>query len=181
MRDLNPDLLNRLLSVPKSEIKGEGAQVRTKSLFADVIAEESNYKPVYYLKKEVSDANYIALKEIYLALEDPTEFYFATLCFYNYAQWEIICDLAWAKNIVSQWRKELALKLRAQAVDEIYKMTLDSSGTKETSKLAALKWLADSGYVNKLDKRKRSTKEEKDSPDNLINLDAERLGLKVVK
>lgn len=181
MKELRPELLSRILAIPKNVIKGEGAIVRTKSLFDDVIAEDSPYECVYYLRKEKSDDKFIALKEVYMELEDTTEFYFATLCFHNYAQWETISQLTWAKDVVAQWRKELALKLRSQAVHAIYEMTLESSGTKETSKLAALKWLADTGYINKeADKPKRKPS-EKDSPDNLIAFDAERLGLKVVK
>lgn len=182
MRQLDNGLLTRLLSTGKDVLRGEGGIMRTKSLFADVIMEESNYDPVYYLRREVSDSKYIALKQVYMEMEDPTEFHFATLCFYNYAQWETICQLSWAKSVIAQWRKELALKLRSQAVHSIYEMTLDASGTKETSKLAALKWLADSGYVNKdPDKLAKSKPSEKDSTDNLISLDAERVGLKVVK
>lgn len=182
MKQIDSDLLARLSKTKKEVIRGDGGVMRTKSLFADVIMEESPYKPVYYLRREVSDKNFIALKEIYLAMEDPTEFYFATLCFYNYAQWETISQLSWARDVVAQWRKELALKLRSQAVHSIYEMTLDSSGTKETSKLAALKWLADSGYINKdVVKTTKSKSAEKDSTDNLISLDAERVGLKVVK
>lgn len=184
MKEIDSKLLARILSVPKNIIKGEGGAVRTKSLFNDVIMEDSPYKCIYYLRREQSDDDYIALKEVYMAMEDPTEFYFATLCFYNYAQWETISKLAWAKDVVDQWRKELALKLRSQAVHSIYEMTLDSSGTKETSKLNALKWLADNGYVHKdttKTSKAKSEKKSEDVTDNLVVFDAERLGLKVIK
>ena len=149
---------------------------RTKSLFADVIYQDSPYTPIYYLRQETSDDQYIALKEVYLQIADPTEYEFAKMCFHSYQQWETITALPWAANFVSQWRAELQLKLRSEAVKEIFNMTVDPE-VKETSRLQALKWLADTGFVNKTHK----TKVAKDVVVDFALADAERIGLKVVK
>ena len=175
---LSEDLKVRLLSLNKDTLKGSEGRgaIRTKSLFADVLYEESRHTPVYYLKQEVSDDEYISLKEVYLQIADPTEYEFARMCFYNYQQWETITALPWAINTVNQWRAELQLKLRSEAVREIFNMTVDPD-VKETSRLQALKWLADTGFVNKNYK----TKVSKEAVIDHALADAERIGLKVVK
>lgn len=174
---LNDDLRARIESLDKQTLKGaDRGAIRTKSLMADIIYEDSKYEPVYYMRQEKSDDKYISLKEVYMQIADPTEYQFATLCFYNYQQWETICLTPWAVNVVAQWREELQIKLRSEAVKEIFTMTIDPE-VKETSRLQALKWLADHGFVNKTHKNKVA----KDVVIDYALADAERIGLKVVK
>jgi hypothetical protein len=174
---LNDDLRARIEALDKQTLKGaDRGSIRTKSLMADIIYEDSKYEPVYYMRHEKSDDKYISLKEVYMQIADPTEYQFATLCFYNYQQWGTICLTPWAVNVVAQWREELQIKLRSEAVKEIFTMTIDPE-VKETSRLQALKWLADHGFVNKTHKNKVA----KDVVIDYALADAERIGLKVVK
>jgi hypothetical protein len=94
---------------------------RTKSLFYEE-NDDNKYQAVFTLReedREVDGTTYISVKRKYLEYADPTEYIFATKVFGSYECWENICDSPFLKVHIEQWRKELDLKLKAEAISHI--------------------------------------------------------------
>jgi hypothetical protein len=85
---------------------------------------------------------YPSLKRIYLAMEDPIEYDFATTHFSCWDQWQRICNNKLMTDVVDGWRYELELKLRCRAVGQI--LTTAEGGDR-----MAATWIADKGWDKK--------------------------------
>lgn len=83
---------------------------------------------------------YPSLKRLYLATEDPTEYTFATEYFLGWEQWQRIANNKVFAKYIKNWREELELKLRSQAVKDIINFSEGDKG------FMAAKWLADKGW-----------------------------------
>lgn len=81
---------------------------------------------------------YPSLKKLYLGMEDPIEYEFATKYLLGWSHWERICNNKLMSPHIEEWRKELSLKLQYKGFREMIKKA-------ETSPMAA-KWLADRGW-----------------------------------
>jgi hypothetical protein len=117
---------------------------------------------------------YISLKALYIAHEDVVEYDFATTYLLNWKHWQRICKNKLFKEHVEEWRFELELKMRSQAVKDIVDFSTGDKG------FQAAKWIADKGW----DKRSagRPTNEEREREQNIqkrmddeYNDDVERL------
>lgn len=123
----------------------------TQSLFLEL-----GYKDeaIYTLKEEDHEYNGIVLpsiKRLYVELEDPTEYEFATTYFAGWKHWQRICDNKVLSRYIAEWREELEVKLRSQAVRKM-KNSADSGNYQ------AAKWLADRGWDTR--KAGRPSREE---------------------
>tara|TARA_R110000772_G_scaffold144025_2_gene253595 strand:- start:8493 stop:8981 length:489 start_codon:yes stop_codon:yes gene_type:complete len=99
---------------------------------------------VYTLKEQdhtYKDKVYPSLKRLYLEMCDPVEFDFATEYLLGYRHWQRICENKALASHVAEWREELELKLRSQAMAQMLDMSEDS--------FQAVKWLADKGWEKK--------------------------------
>ena len=145
---------------------------RTRSLFYEEYQAEPDFIPLYTLKDEdltVGDVVYPSIKKAYLEMEDFTEYEFAKKYFESFLHWERISNCNWFQKHIEQWRKELALKVKARALEH-----LKQEAAKPEGKFAyeANKYLVSEGWVDKKakeSKRGRPTKEE-------VKTEAERLG-----
>jgi hypothetical protein len=110
----------------------------TRELFEDWVGEGAPYtlKP-----RDHRGAKSLYL--LYMETEDPTEYQFAVRYLEGWQHWERISKLAWMKDLVAQWRIELAAKLRSRALQEL--KDLAQSGTKEA--FQANKWLLEKNVV----------------------------------
>lgn len=125
----------------------------TQSLFLEI-----SYDPevaIYTTKDydhEYEGKVFPSLKKLYLQMEDVVEYEFATTYLLGWKHWQRICNNKLFRDQVEEWRTELELKLRSQAIQDIINMTA------EEKSFQAAKWLADKGW----DKRKagRPTKED---------------------
>ena len=139
----------------KSKLRESRGRPLTQSLFLEV---GYNTDFAVYTQKdddyEYKGKVYPSLKKLYLAHEDPTEYDFATTYLLGWEHWQRICRNKVFSKMVENWREELELKLRSQAVRDIIEL---SSGDKG---FQAAKWLADKGW----DKRQagRPSKEDID-------------------
>ncbi len=129
----------------KSKLKDSGGRPLTQGLFLEV---GYNYETaVYSLKDEDHETDegkvYPSLKRLYLELEDPTEYAFATQYLSGWGQWKRIINNKNLRKHVDEWREELELKLRSQAVQDIIQMSADEKG------FQAARWLADRGWDKK--------------------------------
>ena len=80
---------------------------------------------------------YLSLKKLYLAMEDVTEYEFATTYFLSWNHWQRITKNKSLVDLVADMREELELKLRARAIKDI--ISNDNS-------FQATKWIADKGW-----------------------------------
>jgi hypothetical protein len=101
-----------------------------------------------------------SLYKLYIDFEDITEYDFALKYIGTYKTWETLCNSVFFKEYIAQWRKELELKLRARALNNIRYMASDDV---DKNRFTANKLLLDKGWVvkeNNQSKRGRPSKEE---------------------
>lgn len=177
---LSEELQKRLSKIDRSTFR-HAAGFRTAALFRDhpSKAHDPEYC-LFYMGREFSDDQYIALKEVYMQIADPTEYQFAMAVFGSMRHWNEISDLVWTRDRVAEWRKELEIKLRSEAIMGIIDL-VDDPETKETTKFQSLKWLAQSEFAEKetASTKKKKIKEAKvkDAVVDTISSDFERLGI----
>ena len=177
---LSVELERRLSNLPRDTFLGPTG-FRTKALFKDHPQAEGNGEyQVFFIGKEKSSKDYISLKEVYMAIEDPTEYEFAMVVFGSYRHWLHIAELSWAKDHVAEWRNELQMKIKSGAIKGVVNL-VDDDYTKETTKLQALKYLANSDYAEKITTSKAKKTAKKDSIAQAVSSemseDFKRLGI----
>lgn len=116
---------------------------------------------LYTLKRHDHELNgkiYPSLYLLYMATEDVTEFEFASKYMESFTHWERLCECTWFKDHVSQWRKELELKIRAKALRTIIQESKSSS----KNAFVASRFLVEKGWKDKPEGRGagRISKEE---------------------
>jgi len=127
--------------VDKGKLKDSRGRPLTQGLFLEV---GYNTEFAVYTQKdedfEYEGKVYPSLKKIYLAHEDPTEYDFACTYLLGWNQWQRICRNKVFSKMIDEWREELELKLRSQAVMAIRDLSEGEKG------FQAAKWLADRGW-----------------------------------
>lgn len=123
-----------------SKYKGTAGHWLGKNLFFETC--QGNYtKVLYTLKsddKEWKGKTYIAIRNVYMAIADPTEYTIATEYFGGWEHWKVLCNTI-LKNHIEDWRDELAVKLQAQGLMKIRELA-------EEGDRAAAKILLDKGW-----------------------------------
>lgn len=164
------------------------ATFQTKGLFYETTLPEE--RPVFgtswTLKEKdlvVGDKTYTSMKRVYLEMEDVTEYDFAMATLGSFKHWERLLESPIIIKHITQWRKELNLKLKARAMKSIIKAATED----EKLSFQAMKYLADNEYLDKKGKRGRPSKEEVKAElrrevevSKTFKDDAERIGLKLV-
>ncbi len=131
----------------------------TISLFKETNDGRTDYKPLWSIKD---------WKEVYLHLSDPTEYAAAMYLIGDWDHWIQIAEKSQARPYFAEWRKELVIKLRSEAISHLRRQASSDKGT------AAARWLAENGYI--LDsKTKKKVAEETDQNMRDILEDAKRL------
>ncbi|HET8689243.1 MAG TPA: hypothetical protein VFM18_21740 [Methanosarcina sp.] len=126
----------------KADLVDNAGKPLTQSLFLELTYNE---KAVYSLKEDHCEWEgkiYPSLKRLYLEIEDPTEYEFATKYLLGYKHWKRICENKQLIRHVEEWREELEMKLRSKAVKN---MLLSA----QEGNYQAAKWFADRGWSNK--------------------------------
>lgn len=128
----------------KAKFKDERGAYITQSLFL-----EFNYdteKAVYTwtdADKEYKGKVYPSLRRLYLEMRDPTEYLFAEKYLWGWNHWQrITANKALAEH-VNEWREELEIKLRAEAVRAMVGKALVGDGFSPT------RWVADGEWRSK--------------------------------
>jgi len=140
----------------KSKLIDTMGRPLTQSLFLEIGYSEY---AVYTLKEqdyEYKGKVYPSLKALFLKEEDPTEYVFATKYLLGWQHWKRLCQNKQLAEHFEEWREELELKIRSQAVRDMMNMCAS-----ENSNYSAAKFLADRGW----DKRAagRPSKKEKEA------------------
>lgn len=97
---------------------------------------------VVYTLKDEPHIGYPSLYQAYMTIADPTEYKFAISCLDGWEHWENLCECTWFKPYVSRWRKELALKIKSEALAAI----IVESRTSSKNAYMAKKFLATGEY-----------------------------------
>ena len=164
MAEPSPFLVNADRTDP---YKTANNQPLLKGLFYETSASRET---VVYTLKDQEHAGYPSLKALYLQEADPTEYSFAVKHLGGVEHWEILQQCTWMRPYVAQWRYELDLKLKSEAVANILKE--GRSGSKQS--LMANRWLAEKGWASK-EKKGRPTKEAISQEANKIAMDQARI------
>lgn len=129
-------------NIDKSKFVDSMGKLLTQALFLEV-----NYDDkfaVYTLKDYDHEWNgkvYPSLKKLFLLEEDPTEYIFATKHLAGWNHWKRICANKVLQKYTDEWREELEIKLRAQAIRALKDMCASENGN-----FQAAKFLADRGW-----------------------------------
>jgi hypothetical protein len=122
----------------RGAFRDERGTFYTQGLFLEIGYDADT--AVYTLQHDDREYNgkwYPSIRRLYLETSDPTEYKFARRFFYSWEHWQrIAASKVFAEHIAS-WRAELAVLLRARAVDSIIAQSATS--------FQAAKWLADNG------------------------------------
>lgn len=136
----------------------------TQGLFLELEYNEDH--AIYTLKEEDWDykgKTYQSIRRLYLSFEDVTEYEFANKYFGGWNHWKRLQGNKRILREIEEWREELEIKIRSQAIRSIVDQTAsDSQGS-----FQAAKWLADRGW----DKAKvgRPSKQDKEKEDKIAD------------
>ena len=158
---------------------------RTISLFVEYGYNEK-YPPIYTLSaspKEKDGVVYPSLKEIYFSYDHipGQEYHFAMDIFNSWDHWTWLASKTQVKGAIAEWRKELDIRNKAQAMRTILAQARDKEKGLQAARLVVTE-----EYKEK--KRGRPSREEVEREKKVaagvrddLESDMERLGLKVVK
>tara|TARA_R110000868_G_scaffold373983_1_gene638337 strand:- start:84 stop:563 length:480 start_codon:yes stop_codon:yes gene_type:complete len=148
-------------------LDGSGKRV-ILGLFKEFSRVDVKFKPIYTLAQ---------WKDVFLDCRDPSEYAVAMHLLGDWDHWLEIRNHPIIKEHVDKWHKELEVKLRSEAIQQMKHHAKQVGGT------AAAKWLADKGYTDGISKRGIGRpKEEKEVPIKNIGRiagDMARLGIVV--
>ena len=164
----------------KLQLKDVQGRWRTRSLFV----EETTTPDIdtLWCLREGSWKGKPSMKDLYMDMQDPTEYKFAMATLGSWDHWKVLCNTKWFSVIIEEWRDELATKLRATAIDTIKNISKD---TDDTRALQAARYLADKGWVDKQNQGRPSkevvegTKKRLAQKASVMDEHAERIGLDV--
>lgn len=130
------------MEIDKSKFVDACGRPVTQSLFLEIGYTDFSY---YTLKDHDYEYNgyiYPSIKRLYLEMEDPTEYKFATTYFLSWKHWKRICENKALKGHIADWREELEVKLRCKGVKNALVIAQNGS-------FQAAKWLADRGWESR--------------------------------
>lgn len=111
----------------------------TQMLFLETTYSDNAIYTLKDVDYEYKGKLYPSIKRLYLEMEDPVEFDFATKYFLGVSHWNRIYANKLLKPHIDQWRFELELKLRSRAFKQLQKQAVKGS-------YQAIKWFADKGW-----------------------------------
>lgn len=150
------------MDIDFSKLKDDRGRLKTNSLFLETcLTKDRKIRDALYTMKPYDHTYegkvYPSLKKLYLEMEDPTEYMFATTYLAGWDHWKRIVNNRAFTDDIEAWREELELKLRAKGFREVLKAT-ESEGN---IGLNASKFLVDKGWKEKAG-RGRPSKAEKE-------------------
>jgi hypothetical protein len=123
---------------------------RTQSLFLEIFYDDA--VAIYSLSDEDKERDgkvFPSLRRLYLETADPTEYVFATKYLWGWKHWLALQENGVLMKHIEEWREELEVKLRSEAVKNVLALSKNSYN--------AAKWAADGSWNTK---RGRPSKEE---------------------
>lgn len=145
--------------IDKDRLKDSMGRPMTQALFLEIGYEQD--KAVYTLKDEdhfYEGKTYPSLKRLYLEMEDVVEYEFSKEHLLGWQHWQRLNRNKALSKHFEEWREELELQIRSNAVQGIIDMTASDN-------FQASKWLADRGWDKKA--AGRPSKQEKLKEDRM--------------
>ncbi len=127
------------MEVDKSLMLDTSGRPITQSLFLEIGYSDM---AIYTLKDEdhvYKGKLYPSIKKLYLKMEDPTEYKFASTYLLGWSHWKRIGENKALRRFIDEWREELELQLRSKAVGAMIESAREGN-------YQAAKWLADKGW-----------------------------------
>lgn len=121
---------------------------RTTSLFFETAAWEKQMDALFTLNetdREYRGKTFIALKPLYIALEDPTGYTFAKEYLGGWAHFQTMLKSTKLKQAIDIWSDELNVALTAKGIRAMIG-EVDMGGRSAAS---AARWLAEKGFTEK--------------------------------
>lgn len=123
--------------------RSDNGQHKTLALFIDIRWDYDN--ALYTLKDQDvkhKGKTFKSLRRLYLECGDVTEYDFANQYLEGWSHWQRVCESPTLSKYIEEWREELEVKLRSQAIKGI----VAESRSDSRSAFQAQKWLADKGW-----------------------------------
>lgn len=143
------------MEVDKSNMKDSKGAYITQALFWEIM--HNKKFAVFTLGNEVKEAHgmtLIPIRELYLDMEDLTEYEFAREYFVDWRHWQRCLENSKVLREVNGWREELALKIQAKGIRSQIDLAINGGNA------GASKWLAERGWNPQESKRGRPSKKE---------------------
>lgn len=112
---------------------------RTQSLFLELGYGADALFTLKDQDHEHDGTTYLSMKRLYLEFEDPTEYEFANSVLLGWKHWQRMCENKVIRKHIDEWREELEVKLRSQAIR-------DAIQEAKKGHFQAAKWVADRGW-----------------------------------
>jgi len=168
-----------------SILKDPQGRYRTQSLFYETSSssEFSEAYPPLFTTKADDHKGFLSLKKIYFSYDHipGMEYEFALEVFNSWDQWIKLSTESILRATIAEWREELDIRLKANAIKSI----LATSREESPRGLQAARYMADRGYQVK---RGRPSKAETERERKVaagvsadLQNDMERLGLTIVQ
>lgn len=159
----------------RSMFRNASGVLYTKALFVETASYEDRTHIMYTLRNKDHE-KYPSLYKLYMEMEDVLEYDFANKYFEGWEHWLKITENQIVKEYVEQWRRELEIKLRAKALNEIRKVAKEGG----RNSYEANKLLLDGKWKSKEEDHKsnhrgRPKKEEIIVESNRVEEDFKRL------
>jgi hypothetical protein len=124
----------------------------------------AGYEPTFTLKEhdhEYEGVKYISMRQRYLEMADPTEYQFAIEVLGSWDHWQKLCNSSLIRTHIDQWRDELTIKLRAQAIQALVKSAVEGGikGITAAKWLATGSWQSGRGRPSKVEKERKLKQE----------------------
>lgn len=100
---------------------------------------------------------YPSLYRLYIQESDVTEYNFANKYFESFQHWQEICEDGGFKPYILKWRRELELKIKAEALKEIIAQAASDDPRK---RLEASKYIYEKVFVGSAPARGRPSKQQ---------------------
>ncbi len=130
--------------------------------------------------REVDGKPLLSIKKLYMSCSDPTEYEFATKYLGGWAHWRALQETNLLIPYINAWRDELEVKLRAESIKHIAVLAKTEKGYQAARYLADCGWKTrQAGAPSKIEKE--GFKKQLEQVNNVVALDADRLGLSRIK
>ncbi len=173
---------SNFITPDRALLKDKMGRYLTQSLFRETAYGIKNATPIWTLKEVDPQGLLPSLRDIYIQCADPTEYAFAQLCFGSWRHFQHLTTLEWFSDYLQEYRDELEVALRSDALKLLIKQAEDPKGT------TAAKFLANADWKGRSSKRGRPSKEEVQGErkrlaqiDDEIGNDAMRAGVTLLK
>lgn len=112
---------------PKNIFRNPMGRRYLRALFFEEVGEDKS-TVVYTLKRE-DHLGYPSLYRLYLETADPTEYRFARAHLDGWSHWKELSEADWFAPYITEWRHELEVRLRSEALATIVAVAKDETNS----------------------------------------------------